>query len=384
MRARINELRDPVLLAELRAYEDKRTRYTEELIVIDGDLRRIEGEVTTIRIPERDKALSIQKQLETDEGNFTKESHELKESMKKQQGILKETEEKAQKFQAQFKDLFEKRNRLEEEIRKNDGIIEKKSDSSRSLEIRLNTLSIKNAEINANLSSLNSQFEQYHGVEILPFMSEEDLKREISKFRKMQEGIGSVNMRALDIYDEIEKQYANLLEKKDTLVKEKDDVLLMMHEIEGKKKELFMKTYDAIESNFKRIFALLTKKGDAELLLENTENPFEGGLEIKVRLVGNKFMDIRSLSGGEKTLTALAFIFAIQEYEPASFYVLDEVDAALDKHNSEKFAKLIGKYAQNAQYIIISHNDSVIAQANNLYGVSMDENGVTKVISLKI
>ena len=75
-------------------------------------------------------------------------------------------------------------------------------------------------------------------------------------------------------------------------------------------------------------------------------------------------MDIRSLSGGEKTLTALAFIFAIQEHEPASFYILDEVDAALDKHNSEKFAKLIGQYAQKAQYILISHNDQVISEAN--------------------
>jgi chromosome segregation protein len=105
---------------------------------------------------------------------------------------------------------------------------------------------------------------------------------------------------------------------------------------------------------------------------------------IKVKLTGTKFLDIRSLSGGEKTLTALAFIFAIQEHEPASFYVLDEVDAALDKHNSEKFAKLIAKYADRAQYIIISHNDGVISQANNLYGVSMNEHGMSKVVSLKI
>ena len=95
-------------------------------------------------------------------------------------------------------------------------------------------------------------------------------------------------------------------------------------------------------------------------------------------------MDIRSLSGGEKTLTALAFIFAIQENEPASFYILDEVDAALDKHNSEKLAKLIAKYAEKAQYIIISHNDGVISEANNLYGISMNEHGMSKVVSLKI
>ena len=107
-------------------------------------------------------------------------------------------------------------------------------------------------------------------------------------------------------------------------------------------------------------------------------------MTIKVRLVGTKFLDIRSLSGGEKTLTALAFIFAVQDYAPASFYILDEVDAALDKHNSEKFAKLIRSYCKNAQYLIISHNDSVISEADNLYGVSMNEDSISKVTSLKI
>ena len=119
-------------------------------------------------------------------------------------------------------------------------------------------------------------------------------------------------------------------------------------------------------------------------MLENPENPFEGGVTIKVRLTGKKFLDIRGLSGGEKTMTALAFIFSIQEYEPHSFYILDEVDAALDKHNSEKLAELIRKYVKNAQYIVISHNDSLISEADNLYGISMNEHGVSQVTSLKI
>jgi len=95
-------------------------------------------------------------------------------------------------------------------------------------------------------------------------------------------------------------------------------------------------------------------------------------------------MDIRSLSGGEKTMTALAFIFAIQENDPASFYIMDEVDAALDKRNSERLADLVNDYSKKAQYIVISHNDGLIASAENLYGVSMNESGISKVISLKI
>jgi chromosome segregation protein len=158
----------------------------------------------------------------------------------------------------------------------------------------------------------------------------------------------------------------------------------MINEIETKKKELFIRTYDVLNENFKKIFGNLSTKGDASFELEMPEDPFAGGLTLKVRLVGKKFLDIRSLSGGEKTLTALAFLFAVQEYAPASFYVMDEVDAALDKHNSEKLAKTISNYCQNAQYVVISHNDFMIGEANNLYGVSMVEDSVSKVTSLKI
>jgi chromosome segregation protein len=145
-----------------------------------------------------------------------------------------------------------------------------------------------------------------------------------------------------------------------------------------------MKIFDVVNTNFQKFFSMLTTKGEATLVIENEENPFEAGLRINVKITGSKFMDIRSLSGGEKTLTALAFIFAIQEHEPAAFYVLDEVDAALDKHNSEKLAKLIRQYSNNAQYLIMSHNDSVISEADSLYGVSMNEHGISQIMSLRV
>ena len=384
LRNKISELRDPVLLAELRAFEERKTKLNEEIIKIESETKGIQTEITSIRIPENEKMHQILKQLAADESAFKAEINEHKETIKKQNVDLAEKEETAKKFYIQFKELFEKRKKIEDEIQKNDTLVDKKNEQSRSLEIRLNTFSITSTDLNAQLNTLNMEFEQYHGVEIFISKTEDELKREINKFKKMREDIGSVNMRALDIYDEAEKEYKTLLQKKDTLLTEKNDVLTMMNEIESKKKDLFMKTYTAIEGNFIKIFGMLSKKGDAELELENKENPFEGGLNIKVKIVGTKYLDIRSLSGGEKTMTALSFIFAIQEYEPASFYILDEVDAALDKHNSEKFAKLIAKYGQNAQYIIISHNDSVISEATHLFGVSMDEDAVSKVISLKI
>ena len=186
----------------------------------------------------------------------------------------------------------------------------------------------------------------------------------------MVSDMGSINMRALEIYDQLEKEHQELTSKSNKLKQEKQDVLNMMAEIETNKKGLFIKVFNELNNDFGRIFSELSTKGQAHLELENLENPFEGGVEIKVRLTGSRFLDLKSLSGGEKTLTALALIFAIQEREPASFYLLDEVDASLDKHNSDKLAKLIKKYSEKAQYIVISHNDNTISEADQIYGVS--------------
>ncbi|HJX05128.1 MAG TPA: AAA family ATPase, partial [Candidatus Nanoarchaeia archaeon] len=242
----------------------------------------------------------------------------------------------------------------------------------------------ENASVKAELAGLEQEFKQYEGVPLFKEKSEEQIEKEIKQFEKMMADIGAVNMKALEIYERAEQEYEGLMKKKDKLGKEREDVLVMINEIDSKKKELFMRTYNVLNENFKKIFSSLTTKGEGSFELEDENDPFAAGMTIKVRLVGKKFLDIRSLSGGEKTLTALSFIFAVQEYAPASFYVLDEVDAALDKHNSEKFAKLIRSYCRNAQYIIISHNDSVISEADNLYGVSMDQDSISKVTSLKI
>jgi len=252
------------------------------------------------------------------------------------------------------------------------------------IENKINSISIIKAKVVAELEGLDKEFEEFRGTKIRKGVSFETLKNEIYRFERVKNEIGSVNLRALEIYDEIEKEYKELLARVEKLRAEKEDVLKMMYEIDSKKKAAFIETLNALSANFKKIFSNLTTKGEAYLELEDKEEPFTAGLDIKVKLIGNKLLDIRSLSGGEKTLTALAFIFAIQEYKPASFYLLDEVDAALDKKNSEMLSKLINRYAQKAQYVLISHNDAIITEANQIYGVSMQQNGVSKIVSLKI
>ncbi len=385
LRNTIAQLNDPTLLAELNTFEQKFKELSEEIIRLSSEIKNIDAQIINIFIPEKEKTQKILKQIDKDEGGFDQELKMLHDSVMQKEDMLREKEALAKEFYAKFKNLFAKQGKIKEDIQKNEISIDKITDESRQVEIKVNFNSLKNAEAAASLSALSQEFQQYEGVKLDLEKTEEQLKNEISKFEKMREEIGSVNMRALEVYDEAERQYKEFLDKKDKLGSEKEDVLAMMNEIEGKKKELFVKTFEVVNNNFKNFFGILTTKGaEATLVIENEENPFEGGVRINVKITGSKFLDIRGLSGGEKTMTALAFIFAIQEHEPASFYVLDEVDAALDKHNSEKLAKLIRKYSDKAQYIMISHNDNVISEADILYGVSMNEDGISQVVSLKI
>ena len=384
LREKITQLRRPEVLAELNTFEQRKNEVLQEINNAGLEIKNTDVQINDILNRDKENISNILKQQEKEEQKFENELSSLKNKIKEQEKELTAKEEEEKEFYSKFRGLFNKREAIEKEIRKNEDKIQGKNDLMRNLELSLNTATINNASIKANLAGLYEEFKQYENVKII-IKPEEELKKEISEFEKMVEKIGSVNMRALDIYEAVEKEYDELLKKKETLIGEKDDVVNMMNEIEQKKGGLFTKTFDAIDENFKRIFSLLTTKGEAFLELENKEKPFEEGLRIKVRLTGNKFLDIHGLSGGEKSLTALAFIFAIQEYEPASFYVLDEVDAALDKHNSEKLSKLIREYSKKAQYIMISHNDSVISEADSLYGISMEkETGLSKVVSLKL
>ncbi len=384
LKNRIMELRNPRLLAELNAYEQKRKEFAEELMGITGELKNLETQSTEIFGKEKKNIAKILADLDREAEAFGAETKDVTGLIEQQQEELKKKAGEQEHFQSQFKTLFERQKKLQDEITEHEQKAFGIEEQARKEELTLNTYSIEIARVNAELAGLEAEFAHYPGVELDLKKPEDKLKEEIAEFEKLMMTIGNVNLRALDIYDAAEKEFNELVQKKSVLVTEKDEVLNLMNEIESSKKDLFMNTLNVIGDQFKRFFLSLSTKGDAYLELENPELPFEGGLSIKVKLTGNKFLDIRSLSGGEKTMTALAFLFAIQEHEPAAFYILDEVDAALDKANSDKLAKLIRSYCTKAQYIVISHNDNVIAEGDVLYGVSMDpERGISNVVSLR-
>ncbi len=383
LRGQVNALRDPRLLAQMAAFEESKSQSRESLVHLENEIKTTQLQIDQMINPEKEKIHEIVKQHEKEETQFKEEISILNSSISEKEKILDQKEKESKEFYAKYKEMFNQREKLSSEINKAENDIENAREKARTHERDLNLLSLKNAEIKAKLAGLQEELAKYPQAIILEHKKREELQQEILNSEQILSQMSAVNMKALEIYEQIETEYNKLIEKKDSLEKEKTDVLTLMNEIETKKKEQFLKTFEQANNNFQTIFNNLFKKGKANLQLDNPNAPFEDGLSIKVKLLGNRFLDLKSLSGGEKTLTALSFIFAIQEYQPASFYILDEIDAALDKHNSETLSKLIRSYSDRAQYIVISHNDSIISEADTLFGISMID-GMSKVTALKI
>ncbi|MDP3990469.1 MAG: chromosome segregation protein SMC [archaeon] len=383
LRTQISQLRDPRLLAQLSAFEESRQKLREDILRSESDMKNSNTQSEQLVAPERNKIQEILKQHEKEEVQFKEEIIKLTETIVNQDKELVQREKASTEFYTKYRQLFANREVFSGKISKSENEIESLREKSRSNEQQINLISLKNAEAKARLAGLEEEFSRFKDVPLLKNKSVDELRQEISKFEVMLGQMSAVNMKALEVYEEVETEYNKLTEKRESLVREQTDVHTLMNEIETRKTDHFMKTFDKANQHFTKVFSSLFKKGNAFLQLDNPKNPFDDGLSIKVKISGNRYMDLKSLSGGEKTLTALSFIFAIQEYQPASFYILDEIDAALDKHNAETLAKLIRSYSEQAQYIVISHNDSLISEADTLYGVSMKD-GVSKVTSLRI
>ncbi len=367
----------------LNSLESQRLSLREKIVSLESDIKNMNNQLDTMLIPEYEKIAKILKDHDKEIEDFTQEMKNLQISLKEANNNLKQKEAIEQKFYSEFKNLFNKRNKIQEQLQQKENNLVREEERIITLNSKFNVFSIDKARITAEITGLEMEFEPFINVNIRKGVTIDELKSEIHSGEKDLIKFGNVNLKALEVYESLEKEYDSLVEKSDKLKQEKEDVVSMMHEIESKKKGLFMKTFSEIEKNFREIFNQLTTKGHAYLELEDVEDPFNGGLDIKVKITGNKYLDIKGLSGGEKTMAALAFIFAIQEHQPASFYLFDEVDAALDKTNSIKLSKLFAQYSQKAQYVVISHNDAIVSEANQIYGVSMN-NGISKVVSLKI
>lgn len=206
---------------------------------------------------------------------------------------------------------------------------------------------------------------------------------QVAALQKRVEEIGPVNLVAIEEYEETEQRYKFLTEQHDDLVKAKEQLLDALNKINTQTKDMFADTFAKIRENFQRTFTEIFGGGKADLILVNEGDVLESGIDIVARPPGKQLQSISLLSGGEQTMTAVALLFSIYQVKPSPFCVLDELDAPLDESNINRFIKILQRFLDHSQFIIITHNKRTIGMADVLYGVTMEEHGVSKIVSVK-
>ena len=253
-------------------------------------------------------------------------------------------------------------------------------------------LEVKTTQLEMRIKSVSTSIHDKYQVSIdeLPpvvdneqAMDEIDLLDNIEKLKAELAGMGAVNLKAIETYEEHKK-------RRDFLIAQRDDVEQSMHattqviqKINQTSREVFLKTFEQVQANFQEVFAQLFGGGETELLLTDTSDVLDSGIDIIARPPGKRPQSITQLSGGERSLVAIGLLFAVFKIKPSPFCVLDEVDAALDEANVLRFTNLIRAYSENTQFVIITHNRRTMEIADAMYGVTMEQAGISKIVSAK-
>ena len=215
-------------------------------------------------------------------------------------------------------------------------------------------------------------------------IDEAELNTKLKKLAKELKAIGTVNPNAITEYEALNERYTFLHKQIEDLVKAKEDLLKIIEQIDKTMEKQFSEAFAQIKTNFNDIFKRLFGGGNANLILTNKDDVLNTGIEIEVEPPEKKPQNLSVLSGGERTLTVIALLFAFFNYNPAPFSVLDEIDAPLDEANVKRFAKFLRDYAQNTQFIIVTHRKGTMEAADVLYGVTIEDAGVSKLISVRL
>lgn len=403
------------VLANLTKLEEQREEIRTHVLELSSQIDTRNIKVNSVLKPEATNLIKILSDGETSFKLLKEKIDELSSKLKQVDFELKENRAKEKELSKGYKDLIAKRDDLREDKKKLEKKYEKEFESydkvkEKVAQIRYmisefetlnksltDDLEALFAQTKAELVQSDGDTEDAVGLKRLDELVQrvedringspievKELQNKVNNLKSRVGSFGAINMKAVELYDKINDEFTKLLEKREILNEERTEILEFIAEMDGKKKEKFMETFDILKGHFVTLFDQLSTKGKVELIIEDEENLWESGVEIRVRLSEKNYLDIKSLSGGEKTITAVAFIFAVQEFNPASFYVFDEIDAALDIMNCEKLGKLIRKNAHKAQYVVVSHSEHFIQSAETIYGVTMDKNKISGVLSLDL
>ena len=419
--------------AEVETLREKRAEVDAEMQAIDDEIAEIEGEIQegAAEIDDLERELADSKIPElTAEADEIRETIEEKESrMDDLDARLNELELEQQyaedaidDLQGQIESAQEKKADARDEIREaEEGIEEREAtlDEKRAaveeLEAELAALKSDREDLQATLRAAKTERDQKRDTvdrieakrdslqgtaerlswEIDELKAEvgdydpdaipghEEVQAEIDRLTAEMEALEPVNMLAIDEYDEVKAELDDLQERRDVLVEERDAIEERIDRFDRQKRETFMQAFDAINANFTDIFERLSD-GTGELHLEDPEDPFDGGLTMKAQPGDKPIQRLAAMSGGEKSLTALAFIFAIQRHNPAPFYALDEIDAFLDAANAERVGEMVDDLSADAQFVVVSHRSALLERSERAIGVTMQGDNVSAVTGIQV
>src|SRR5437899_4972539 len=215
-------------------------------------------------------------------------------------------------------------------------------------------------------------------------LADEDLQKLIAELTRQLDNMGPVNLDAVQEYDELEERFKFLESQNTDLTNSRRELLEVIAKINSTTKTLFAETFTQIRTNFKEMFAELFGGGRADLSLMDENDPLNCGIEISAKPPGKQLQSVSLLSGGERAMTAVGLLFAIYMVRPSPFCILDEVDAPLDEGNINCFTRMLDRFVKQSQFIIMTNNKRTIAKADVLYGVTMEERGVSKLVGMKL
>ncbi|MBZ4687141.1 MAG: chromosome segregation protein [Clostridia bacterium] len=240
--------------------------------------------------------------------------------------------------------------------------------------------------INGVVSNLTEQFE-VSLEEINNYQLPDDInkvKRDISRLKREIASLGEVNVGAIEQYKKIKKRYSFLSKQRADLLKASDELKQVISQVDSIMVECFQETFSKVNKYFSEIFRFLFNGGSAHLSYSDESNPLETGINIQAQPPGKKLQNLSLLSGGERALTAIALLFAFLKVKPSPFCILDEIEASLDEANVRRFAEFLHNFSQQTQFLVITHRQPTMELADILYGVTMEEPGVSKLISVKL
>ncbi|MRG44899.1 chromosome segregation protein SMC [Chitinophaga sp. SYP-B3965] len=324
-------------------------------------------------------------QLEDTAGNIEAAEDRLASSEDGLVDLFRRREEEEKSVNEKDQEYYNFRNHLQEL----ESTLRSKQKTRDLLDQNLNAIKDKVNELKLQLSSMKERLSVEFKINLDEILDEdrtggqsvEDLQGNAERLKKRLENMGEINPTAIEAYTEMKKRYEFILEQKNDLVTAKESLLATIQEVETTANQKFLDTFNQVKENFIRVFkALFTEEDQCDMILNDPSNLADTGIEIIAKPKGKRPAAITQLSGGEKTLTATALLFAIYLIKPAPFCILDEVDAPLDDANVGKFTNMIRKFSDNSQFIIVTHNKQTMAAVDVIYGVTMQEAGVSKLV----